>query len=93
MTQVRPQVLLIQGEDRGETKEKANKQDIQPLHQQGGQKAATPYFIKVKKNGKVIAIKANKQANKGKGAKHIWVPKEIVSTMTSTKKVWIPRGK
>jgi hypothetical protein len=34
-------------------------------------KAATPYLIKKKKNGKVIAIKANKQANKGKGAKHI----------------------
>jgi FtsZ-binding cell division protein ZapB len=34
-------------------------------------KAATPYFIKKKKNGKVIAIKANKQPNKEKGAKHI----------------------
>jgi hypothetical protein len=29
-------------------------------------------LIKKKKNGKVIAIKANKQANKGKGAKRIW---------------------
>jgi hypothetical protein len=52
-------------------------------------KAAIPYLIKKKKNGKVIAIKANK----GKGAKRIWVPKEIISTMKSTKKVWIPRGK
>jgi hypothetical protein len=60
---------------------KVNKQD------------ATPYLIKKKKNGKVIAIKANKQANKGKGAKLIWVPKEIISTMKSTKKVWIPKGK
>jgi hypothetical protein len=34
-------------------------------------KAATPYLIKKKRNGKVIAFKANKQANKGKGAKHI----------------------
>jgi hypothetical protein len=34
-------------------------------------KTATPYLIKKKKNGKVIAIKANKQANKGKGAKRI----------------------
>jgi hypothetical protein len=41
-------------------------------------KADTPYLIKKKKNGKVIAIKANKQANKGKGAKRIWVPKEII---------------
>jgi hypothetical protein len=56
-------------------------------------KAATPYLIKKKKNGKVIAIKANKQANKEKGAKRIWVPKEIISTMKSTKKVWIPKGK
>jgi hypothetical protein len=56
-------------------------------------KAATPYLIKNKKNGKVIAIKANKQANKGKGDKRIWVPKEIITTMKSTKKVWIPRGK
>jgi hypothetical protein len=50
-------------------------------------KTATPYFIKKKKNGNVIAIKANKQANKGKDAKRIWVPKEIISTMKSTKKV------
>jgi hypothetical protein len=56
-------------------------------------KTATPYLIKKIKNGKVIAIKANKQANKGKGAKHIWVPKEIISTMKSTKKIWIPKGK
>jgi hypothetical protein len=54
---------------------------------------ATSYLIKKKKNGKVIAIKANKQANKGKGAKRIWVPKEIISIMKSTKKVWIPKGK
>jgi hypothetical protein len=56
-------------------------------------KAATPYLIKKKKNGKVLAIKANKQVNKVKGAKSIWVPKEIISTIESTKKVWIPRGK
>jgi hypothetical protein len=56
-------------------------------------KADTPHLIKKKRNGKVIAIKANKQANKGKGAKRIWVPKKIISTMKSTKKVWIPRVK
>jgi hypothetical protein len=56
-------------------------------------KAATPYLIKKKKNGKVITIKANKQANKGKGAKRIWMRKEIISTMKSTKKVWILKGK
>jgi hypothetical protein len=56
-------------------------------------KAATPYLIKKKKNENVITIKANKQANKGKRVNCIWVPKEIISTMKSTKKVWIPRGK
>jgi hypothetical protein len=35
----------------------------------------------------VIAIKGNKQANKGKGAKRTWVSKEIISTMKITKKV------
>jgi hypothetical protein len=55
-------------------------------------KAATPYLIKKKKNGKVIAIKANKQANKVKRAKCIWVLMEIISTMKSTKKVWILLG-
>jgi hypothetical protein len=30
-------------------------------------KAATPYLIKKKKNGKVIAIKANKQPTKERG--------------------------
>jgi hypothetical protein len=56
-------------------------------------KVVTPYLIKKKRNGKVIAIKANKQANKGKEAKHMWVQKEIISTMKSTKKVWILKGK
>jgi hypothetical protein len=56
-------------------------------------KVAIPYLIKKKKNEKVIAIKANKQANKEKGSKRIWVPKKIISTMKSTKKVWILRGK
>jgi hypothetical protein len=46
-------------------------------------KAPTPYLVKKKKNGKVISIKANKQANKGKGAKRIWVLKEIISTIKS----------
>jgi hypothetical protein len=71
MSQGRPHVLPKQGEDQGEAKEKGNNQNLQHLHQQGGQKAATPYLIKKKKNGKVIAIKTNKQANKGKGTKRI----------------------
>jgi hypothetical protein len=55
-------------------------------------KAATPYLIKKKKNRNVVAIKAKKQANKGKRVKRIRVPKEIISTMKSTKKVCVPRG-
>ena len=54
-------------------------------------KASTPYLLKKKKNDKVVAIKVNKQANNG--AKRIWVPKEIISNMKSTNKVWIPNGK
>jgi hypothetical protein len=30
---------------------------------------------------------ANKQANKGKVTKHIWVLKEVISTMKCTKKL------
>ena len=54
-------------------------------------KASTPYLLKKKKNDKVVAIKVNKQANSG--ATRIWVPKEIIFNMKSTKKVWIPKGK
>ena len=55
-------------------------------------KASTPYLLKKKKkNDKVVAIKVIKQANNG--VKHFWVPKEIISNMKSTKKVWIPKGK
>ena len=52
-------------------------------------KASTPHLLKKKKNNKVVVIKVNKQANNG--AKGIWVPKEIISNMKSTKKVWIPK--
>jgi hypothetical protein len=51
-------------------------------------KGATSYLIKKKKNEKVIAFNVNKKANMGKGAKRIWVPKKIISTMKSTKKVY-----
>ena len=49
-------------------------------------KASTPYLLKKNKNDKVVTIKVNKQANNN-GAKCIWVPKEIISNMKSTKKV------
>ena len=54
-------------------------------------KASTPYLLKKKKNDKVVAIKLNKQVNNG--VKRFWVPKEIISNIKSTKKVWIPKGK
>jgi hypothetical protein len=55
-------------------------------------KASTPYLLKKKKNNeKVVVIKVNKKANNR--AKHIWVPKEIISNMNSTKKVLDPKGK
>ena len=51
-----------------------------------------PHLISLEeKNDKVVAIKVNKQANNG--VKRFWVPKEIISNMKSTKKVWIPKGK
>jgi hypothetical protein len=95
MPQGRPQVLPMQGEDRDKQKlkQKPTSKIYNTYINKVDKKAATPYLIKKKNNGKMIAINANKQVNKGKGAKRIWVRKEIISTMKSTKKVWIPRGK
>ena len=88
-----PQVLWVQGEEWGRSKEereKANKQALQHLHQQGGQEGLHTLSLK-EENDKMVAIKVNKQANNG--AKHIWVPKEIISNIKSSKKVWILKGK
>jgi hypothetical protein len=83
----------LKTEDKQKLKQKPTSKISNTYINKVDKKAATPYLIKKRKNGKVIAIKANKQVNKGKGAKPIWVPKEINSTMKSTKKVWISRGK
>lgn len=40
----------------------------------------------------VVAIKVNKQVNT-RAAKQVWVPKEIISIIKSTKKVWILKEK
>jgi hypothetical protein len=64
---------------RDKQKQKATSKISNTYINKVNRKAATPYLIKKKKNGKVIAIKANKKANKVKGAKRIWVPKEIIS--------------
>ena len=73
-------------------KQKANKQGLQHLHQQGEQEGLLTLSLEEEEeNDKVVAIKVNKQANNG--VKCFWVPKEIISNMKSTKKVWIPKGK
>jgi hypothetical protein len=89
----KPISLSTRDKQRQKLKQKPSSKISNTYIKKVSKKDATPYLIKKKKNGKVIAIKANKQANKGKGAKHIWVPKEIISTMKSTKKGWILKGK
>jgi hypothetical protein len=77
----------------GEKKKEKNKKQTSKLsstYTNKVDKASTPYLLKKKKNDKMVAIKVNKQANNW--VKHIWVPKEIISNMKSTKKVWILKG-
>ncbi|CAN6324860.1 unnamed protein product [Urochloa humidicola] len=51
--------------------------------------SSTPYLLK-KKDNKVVAHMINKQ---GKGWNQpIWVPKDIISTMKGSKKVWVPKA-
>ena len=62
-------------------------------HTIGSLDVRTSYLLKKEKNDKVVSIEVNKQANT-RGAKQVWVPKKIISTMMkSTKKVWIPKKK
>ena len=74
-----------------EEREKANKQALQHLHQQGGQKDLHTLSLEEEKEWQGSGNQVNKQANNG--VKRFWVPKEIISNMKSTKKVWIPKGK
>jgi hypothetical protein len=59
----------MQGKDRDKQKDKLKQKPTNKISNTYinivDKKATTPYLIKKKKNGKVIAIKANKQANKG----------------------------
>jgi hypothetical protein len=50
-------------------------------------------FDQEEKEWKGDSDQGQQESQQMKGAKHIWVPKEIISTMKSTKNVWIPRGK
>jgi hypothetical protein len=72
MSQRRPQVFPMQGENRDKEKQKLKQKPTSKISNtyinKVDKRAATPYLIKKKKNGKVIAIKTNKQANKGKGS-------------------------
>jgi hypothetical protein len=77
----------------GDKQRQRLKQNLQHLHQKGGQNGCYTIFDQEEKEWKVDSNKANQQANKGKGVKRIWVPKEIISTMKRTKKVWILKGK
>jgi GH18 family chitinase len=56
---------------RGEKEKKPTSKISNTYINKVDKKTATPYLINKKKNGKVIAIKANKQSIKGKGAKCI----------------------
>jgi hypothetical protein len=55
----------------GDNKEKPTSKISNTCTNKVDKKMDTPYLVKKNKNGKVIAIKANKQANNGKGAKQI----------------------
>jgi hypothetical protein len=68
MPQGRTQVLPMQGEDQGKQKKRPTSKFPNTYINKVDKKAGTPYLINKKKNAKVIAIKVNKQDNKGKGA-------------------------
>jgi hypothetical protein len=61
----------------GDQKKKATNNLSNAYTNKVDKNATTPYLLKMK-NNKVITIKINKQVNKGKGAKWIWVPKDII---------------
>jgi hypothetical protein len=69
MPQGRPQVLPMQGGDWGEAKakEKANKQDLQHLHQQGGQKGGYTLFDQEEKEWKGDSHQGQQASKQRKG--------------------------
>jgi hypothetical protein len=72
----------MQGEDRGENKKNPTSKISNTYLNKVNKKAATPYLIKKKNNGKVIAIKTNKQANEGKGVNKVWVSRNYLRSTT-----------
>jgi hypothetical protein len=72
---------------KGEEKKNKNLSNTKP-YLKVDKKKSTPYLLK-KKDNKVVAHLINKQ---GKGWNQpIWVPKEIITTMKGSKKVWVPK--
>jgi hypothetical protein len=71
MSQRRPQVFPMQGEDQGQAKAKANKQNLQDLHQQGGQKGCYTIFDQEEKECKGDSNQGQQASQQRKGAKRI----------------------
>ena len=75
-----------------EEKEKKKKEKVAPNtkpYLKVDKQKNTPYLLK-KKDNKVVAHLIN---NKGKGWNQtIWVPKEIITTMKGSKKVWVSKA-
>jgi hypothetical protein len=67
MPQGRPQDLPMQGEDGGEAKEKTNKQNLQHLHQQGGQKSRYNIFDQEEKEWKGDSNQGQQASHQGNG--------------------------
>jgi hypothetical protein len=57
----------MQGKDRAEAKEKANKQNLQHLHQQGGQKGCNTIFDQEEKEWKGDSNQGQQASQQGKG--------------------------
>jgi hypothetical protein len=81
------------GNKQRQSSSKSQQQNLQHLHQQGGQNDCYTIFDQEEKEWKGYSNQSQQASQQRKGAKRIWVPKEIISTMKSTKKAWIPRGK
>jgi ribosome-interacting GTPase 1 len=82
----------MQGKDRGRKEEKTTSNNSNTYTNKVDKTTTTLYLIKKKKNEKVIAIKANKQANKGKMAEHIWVSNEIIQTWRAPRRFGYREG-
>jgi hypothetical protein len=74
-------------------KKKTNKQDLQHLYQQGGQEGRYLILNQEKEEWKGHSHQIQQAIQQGKGSQMNLGAKRDYSTMKSTKKVWIHRGK